>query len=684
MVAPAPPPESCAAKEIEIVPSTLDVGIDPAVETTFELEVRLWSGPPGKRRSLPVTAACPVSWAGNSASWVSMTTSEHGTRATVRVAAGAQPSGVAGIRAKAGGIATNPGATIRGVPVPVTDQDVVHAAYTAGAPPTVVVVNGTRDHADGPNALWLSSFVRTALGRKEFGSGENPAWSAGVFDPTHGAIFHAADWTPDLDEVGPGPTPVLRMIPIALRIAVGPPKVPQEIHDEVLQDLEAANSILAEQRAGIAFELVESSTIPPPAAVFADCVTGDALTPPADRPGVLHLYYVNSMGGITGLTCPGTDARPHPTIYIATENYHAPTLVHEMGHALGLVLPFKGHTESSPGFDASNIMADEGWDADPFGRQRLTVGQAFRMNADPGSWLNTATTPSGAAPVRAATEPRIRCQCGAGDPTGFCPRLSDDVARPREGAGTAYRWQCQDRLDLPTLPEDQTVAGLFAGRRWRDPVGRCQSGLPGARDDQFEATFLTFENLTRPGSCPAWAAVFFSNHGPIFQTLADRPDLPWTDTADQRPLEVEDDLPPVRAVKVVVLGSAAPSEIDEAVRVFGNRNRSGIALDILTGPSTTGPCPVSSGETIYLCSASGGSTLAQRVGIALGLPLIPQADQDDAAFAHNAMQPQASRRGERLTLGQLFRIHSMLGTAGFPDCSTPGAGCPKLSADLAP
>ena len=685
------PHAECPVTEIELVPAQVVVGADLTNPTTFEVEARLWSGPAHERKSMAETAACSVTWTvSTSQSWLSIVGNPHGHRAIVKIAAGANPPSAGVVKAKAGNKTTGPGTVVRIVPATVADQDIVHAAYAAGSMTSVLVVNGTRNTSNGPSDLWLAAFVRTALAGVEYGSASDPSWGAAVLDAEQAMVMYPSTWTPAQDQMGPAPPAPVRAIPVALRVAVGGSEDPDEVRTAALLDIEAANTILAENRAGIMVNPVDVATIPvaelvPP---FADCRSGDALTKSGDRPGMLHLFYVSSLGGLTGLTCAGTDERPQTVIYIASGSYGSATLIHEVGHALGLAVPKEGHAEASTGFDASNVMAGIGWDTDPLGRQRLTVGQVFRMNADSASWLNWAKDAGATTWVRDPSAPRLACQCGNTDPVGRCPRLVDDVAKPRAGIGSAFPWDCHDRLGLPSLPAEEDAVGLLAGRRWRDPPGECSIDIHGVRGDHVGGTFLQFDNLTRPGKCPSWAAVFFSNHAPIYQVLDERPNAAWTDAAEQQTLNGF--LRPPVPVTVHVyyppsLENQAATDINEAAKVFGEDNRAGLALTFIRHDNLPSPCPTNASGEINVCySPEAGTTFAvsHLLGRALELPTL--ADPSDPAFSGNVMQPSSTTRAGKLTLGQVFRIHSQLRPTEFPNCILAPDSCPPLNADTTP
>src|SRR5439155_20039408 len=179
-----------------------------------------------------------------------------------------------------------------------------------------------------------------------------------------------------------------------------------------------------------------------------------------------------------GFTCPATNERPEPVIYLRAGARSESLLLHELGHALGLTLPGSGHSDELAGFDGANVMAgglvpkEEAW------RSRLTVGQVFRMNAGPGSWLNWANDRSG-NPLRETAAPRVACQCGADDLVGPCPRVVDDIAKPRAGEAGQPPPLCRDFITLPSLGAGEDPVALLAGRQWGTPLDACRRNFAG-------------------------------------------------------------------------------------------------------------------------------------------------------------------------------------------------------------
>lgn len=125
----------------------------------------------------------------------------------------------------------------------------------------------------------------------------------------------------------------------------------------------------------------------------------------------------------------------------------------------------------------------------------------------------------------------------------------------------------------------------------------------------------------------------------------------------------------------------ATSQIADAQWAFGDGNLTGLDLTLVSHP---GPCVPGSEDEVSICYSVAGATVAQQLGEAFGLSLLTPEEEADPAFLANVMQPIASVRGARLTLGQLFLIHSTLKTGDFPDCTADPASCPPVTADASP
>ncbi len=688
--------------EIEVVPSQISVTGDATDPTTFVLEARLWTGVPGDRSGILESAGVKVAWSVSpSSAGVDLVGSPAGYRATVRVQPGTNPTTVVTVTASAGGI----GAASQVIPPGGSAEDQIETAYTADQIPDAAIVRGLRTTADNPCAVWLTAgLVRTGTsGQATDGcTGDNPGGGVAVLDPAHAMETYPATWSSTGDKVTALSPGTFRSMPIALRVFVGSGTDLATRQAKAVTfakvDIEDANQVFQDSRLGIQLNVVDIQTVTPPGppgteTSIRDCAAGDDLTKSHDYLSavpVLHIYMVDDPGGADGFTCPGTEQRPQTVIYVREVGISGTFMLHELGHALGMNLPGAGHSDDLAGFDPANVMASGYADTDDVWRRRLTVGQVLRMNADSASWLNWAKKLDGTL-LREDDELRVGCQCEADDLPGKCPRVVDDVAHPRGGKKTTRPLYCHDVITLGAGIADDPRA-LIAGRRWRTPPGECPSDLRGTFWSNDGVDYIRLNNLTRAGGCASWLAIFFKNHEPIFRDLKLVPER-WTDAADELLLASTTDPPaPVTlgvriAVKVHVHFNPvdetdALAGITEAESVYGPDNRTGLALIIFPVKGAFTTCPAAPIGEFSVCYGAPGKTVVRLIGEALGLPPLTPTQQSQAAFAANAMQPAGA--GGKLTLGQVFWIHSSLKTHSFPDCTSAGADCPSLEADGAP
>ncbi|HYC33052.1 MAG TPA: hypothetical protein VEB59_12240, partial [Gemmatimonadales bacterium] len=445
--------------------------------------------------------------------------------------------------------------------------------------------------------------------------------------------------------------------------------------------------------------------------VVQDC--GDADATQDDEAGVLTIYYVDELATDRAVTCHWHEDRRQESIYVDRHKRVSHTLVHEIGHALGLNLPRDGHSEVLKEFDLTNIMMCCNVDQDRLARTRITVGQVFRMNTDPGSWLNWART--GGVDVRQG--PRKECQCGAQDPQGFCPRLAEDVAAPNTTVGMVYERDCFDRLDIndPAAKVAVPVA-IVAGRRWRTPPATagdrssCRDDLPGEAETQYGAVAVRFDNLVRPGTCPSWAVVYFRDHGPMHVAITDQDTL-WTQVGEARAVFDAPPQPVEIAVNLRYHDSDAlvvTPDRTHLLETFGELKYTGLKLQVAEVKVPDGlplGCGAETGKVFALCydasvTSEGVVNLTDqtaKVGLSYHaattashllarlLGLVPLTTAEMAAYPkqydQNLMSAQSASRGNRLTLGQVYQIHARLGTV--LKCPSATTECPPLHADIA-
>lgn len=712
---------------VTIVPGV--VMTDGKIGTTFRLEAQLWSGAGTSRfRIEKYHPSNKVAWQ-SSHPWI-VVDHQDSLWAVLRVVSGVPSSGTVLVTAKAAGVTSSPSATIVIDANPVApESDALTGAYAPDIAPDVALANGSWAPA-GSCGDRLFAYVRAGRLGTLLGRCPDPAsgWGLAIFSVAgRMRLLRDTLWTPGSDQIDVSQHLPVREIPVAVRVFLGGPELSPEQRQTLqtnaqkfaLDEIAVANSILQGSRVGDTLALIESLSIPSESATeAADCLTAGALTAGHDRPGVLTLYYLNTMGNLRGLTCPttgggGSGEEPDAVTQVIYLSYGARmpgSMAHEVGHALGLTLPGKGHTETLAGFDLSNMMVGFIDDSVPVGRRSFSIGQSFRMNVDSASWLNSARTGAGKL-VRPNTELRLACPCGdTGDAT-HCPLLALDVATVQPPPNTPPTNACGDRIATPAYSGD-VPRGLLAGRRWRAPPGTCTALARGVPTDVFGITDLLFPNMTRPGRCPSWVVITFEHHRLVYLALQESASHAWTDTADRWLLPDDDAANGLRdvAIQVYFPATQSPTDrketLDQATHVFGGENRTGLQLsatlhagEACPQPGTTG---ISGGSTVFdLCftsvnangtvdvhpgrrvarvgASASRSEVLRTIGMLLGLPGVSAAE----GFGGNVMQAIPGDRGRRLTVGQVFRMNVIVDPASLPDCDAAPEQCPALAADIA-
>ena len=133
-----------------------------------------------------------------------------------------------------------------------------------------------------------------------------------------------------------------------------------------------------------------------------------SVAPDPTRLNIYHLSAVNGPDGrANGYFCP-------PNVILTDDELElATTLGHELGHALGLIIPMNGHTDPPvmQGFYRDNVMSTNaavGQDA----RFRFSLGQLYRMHYDGRSWLQRDVS-LGDGPNKCSCDPYARNVCPA-------------------------------------------------------------------------------------------------------------------------------------------------------------------------------------------------------------------------------------------------------------------------------
>lgn len=144
-----------------------------------------------------------------------------------------------------------------------------------------------------------------------------------------------------------------------------------------------------------------------------------------------RVVYTNSMSDTQkGVHCARTPHRGPVIVISANKLQYTTTLTHELAHMFGLggeQLPRHGHTDTpGSGFTAANILAGATSPCIGQSRNRLSLGQIYRMNFAADSWMrvrcqceDSAETPD--------VNPTRACQYAIAE--GICPALAADYPR---------------------------------------------------------------------------------------------------------------------------------------------------------------------------------------------------------------------------------------------------------------
>ncbi len=260
-------------------------------------------------------------------------------------------------------------------------------------------------------------------------------------------------WTSALGDVVSVTMPTQRL-PVPVRIVVSDPRIDTPMKEDIAREV-IRNIHLGEARTVLQFSFAGISLVDDvnaavePQIVFAPsyamllgggCSNAAAIRANAAlyAPGRLNVYYLHEVvdeagGQKAGYTCVSSDA---PNIILMDVDTQQPnTLVHEVGHALGLFRPDWGHGEEYAGLykDSSgqqyNVMA-QGLPASP---QYLSVGQVSQMHLNADSWLNRPSATDGSTLRGRFSAPTIpissACTCPETTANPDCPAMNSDIAR---------------------------------------------------------------------------------------------------------------------------------------------------------------------------------------------------------------------------------------------------------------
>lgn len=147
--------------------------------------------------------------------------------------------------------------------------------------------------------------------------------------------------------------------------------------------------------------------------------SGDASNPTKieDTQSVFVLFVPDILTDVRGWACPPEADWAGRVVFLSRAEYSVTSLAHEIGHVLSLSAPWidsgsgGGHTNGLAGFDWSNLMWSFSALVYRVNRDRLTLGQVYRMNAQAGSWLNDQLPNILARPC--GTDPAVSTNCPA-------------------------------------------------------------------------------------------------------------------------------------------------------------------------------------------------------------------------------------------------------------------------------
>jgi hypothetical protein len=411
-------------------------------------------------------------------------------------------------------------------------DDRVLALHEDRAAPGAVVANRLKEPGGLINCMADETvvFVQSGIVKEQLSQCERGKNDVAVFSSKQAMAYRKdVDW----QSGDPGGTEIdvtdAQSAPRELKVAIwiGVPEGTsledkQEISEIVEREVDLANSIFGRHRVGI--EVSVEDQAPKFISIDWDTPYGCSDQMGGHTGGVLNVYYVNKIGyeGLQmawrGANCPGTEGAPDDKIFIAWTSHSETTLVHELGHALSLVVPGTGHTDEVAGFGPNNSMWSGADDGGENPRDHFSLGQAFRMNMDRFSWLNhlqgggAAVMAEDSATATAAFEV-LDCQCMQFSTTP-CSRLATDITPPPSGVNSNEdRWYCSDEIAIPYADQDDNAESLLHGRRRASDPEVCEWVLgETGKLENVDGLLLWFPNLVTATDCDPVYTVFFDNH----------------------------------------------------------------------------------------------------------------------------------------------------------------------------
>lgn len=362
-----------------------------------------------------------------------------------------------------------------------------------------------------------------------------------VFTPNH-ALAYSTDastmlWTGGVGDVHSVESPGKPLrIPIAFILSVGQSQATIDAVTEYIKDIQLvrARTLLRKSFTGlelfgdesggsIAFTVASAQQAQ---AIGNGCSAVAAIKANAQiyQPGRLNVYVLPKLDAAkAGETCVAEFAQN--VIFFNAGGAMPFTLVHEIGHALGLLRPNWGHTIGLKGFYEVtpelplNVMQG----TKQLDSRYFSISQAARMTLSKESWINQASAANGTT-LRQRQSPgavlplSFKCGCPETNALQNCPALATDIVR-------AFTLQvdspdvlsCGVTVSAPatmscSAPVDVnatfTPSGALGGDRWVSLDPSIVTVVQSTTIDR-QATLTAHANGT--GRLRAWADGSFRN-----------------------------------------------------------------------------------------------------------------------------------------------------------------------------